>query len=166
MTIPTIEITDLPCPECGKQGATRGGKGMCFICAAKSLGRLDMKFGKEDKPMEIKEEIKKPKLPEIPVCTKCGKNSAVMLKDGSRPVTGLCAECSGAVSRQGKAKMKALRAGESTEHFLFINIKDYPDIYGYLEKSGRLNIRSLEHQALAYIIKGLQADGFDLSERP
>jgi hypothetical protein len=40
MSIPTIEIDlDLPCPECGKPGATQGGKGRCLECAAKFASR-------------------------------------------------------------------------------------------------------------------------------
>lgn len=37
---PTIEINlDIPCPECGKMGATQGGKGRCLECAKKAIER-------------------------------------------------------------------------------------------------------------------------------
>jgi len=35
---PKIEIDDdIPCPKCGKPGATQGGTGICLNCAAKYL---------------------------------------------------------------------------------------------------------------------------------
>jgi len=38
----------------------------------------------------------------------------------------------------------------------------FPSIPDQLRKAARKNVRTLEYQALAYIIKGLEADGFEV----
>ena len=52
------------------------------------------------------------------------------------------------------------RDGDIELTILTLGVGHYPEIIEGLEQAAIINIRTVEHQALAYIVKGLKAEGY------
>lgn len=60
----------------------------------------------------------------------------------------------------GKVELPLEDIINATPDELTLKITDYPDILPCLEEAAKINIRTIAHQALYYIIKGLKDGGF------
>jgi len=112
------------------------------------------------KNKNIKEVVKVTDKKELVTCQDCGKEFEPY-KNGNGTVRRFCPDCLSLHRKKGALKNKIKKAED--DGFLFsISFKYYPRLPEQLKKAANKNIRSVDHQALAYIIKGLEADGFDV----
>lgn len=114
----------------------------------------------------------------VRMCKDCGEEPAIITKAG-KVIHGLGRECykkkvRATRERLSEQKRMEAEAGRKDEeipftigevHFgpklnLVIDLDAYPDVLPALEDSARVNIRSVEHQALAYVVAGLKSDGY------
>lgn len=96
-----------------------------------------------------------------PLCTDCGERPATMIN--GKPVNGKCGYCMSRIMSEAAKKKKTTRKprdGDIELTILTLGVGHYPEIIEGLEQAAIINIRTVEHQALAYVVKGLKADGY------
>jgi|GEM_PF-4109881 len=92
------------------------------------------------------------------LCSNCGKRPAVVDEFGD-VVHGLCGQCRGGITKKGKGKKGGKAGRPPARKSLNLDITSYPEIMEGLADAAVVHIRTLEHQAIAYIVAGLQKDG-------
>ena len=105
------------------------------------------------KNKHIKRVVKVINEKETATCQDCGKEFEPY-KNGPSLVKNYCKECFTARRLERKKRKDKM--------LLTIDFFSFPSIPDLLKKAANKDVRTLEYQALAYIIKGLEADGFDV----
>lgn len=98
---------------------------------------------------------------ETKVCKKCGKEKLIdefpvnhKCQDGH---LNTCRSCMNKLMKQGHQKRKTI----NTNNYLSLDIDVWSsDIRESLKDAAELNIRTIEEQAIAYIVLGLKGDGY------
>jgi len=108
-----------------------------------------------------KKENRKEKnqMKETVICKECG-GKFEPYKNGKNIITSYCPECLRIKKQKGILKRKVEK---NAEKLLFcIRLTGFPNLYDQLIKSANKNIRTPEHQAIAYLVESLEADGFKI----
>jgi len=128
------------------RGGKFGRKAICIECTKEFM----KKKGKERGSMEAV------KVAEGKTCKGCGVKKPLeqyqvnpRTKDGLQPI---CKDCTGKKIASGR--------WDKDKNHLHLDISDYPEIMEALPDAAKARIRTLELQAIAYIVRGLQRDGY------
>lgn len=110
------------------------------------------------------------------VCRICGMEKPLEAfpknpgcKDGHENQCKTCKAQKNRERRHKRSKPAPPRPAPATRHIIEIDVSEYPEVRDNLPVAARLHIRSIERQALAYIVHGLQQEnieGCEVSARP
>ncbi len=111
-----------------------------------------IKTEKEEKGMPSKE-------PKEKICERCGNPKPIdEFQRHARSKTGranICKECISKATTEGAKKKKADNGAG-----IYLDLSRYPEISESLPDAAHREIRTPEMQAIAYIVRGLKADGY------
>ena len=66
--------------------------------------------------------------------------------------------------RNNKKKIERTPTSAKLPLSLNLDLTPWPEVIEHLQEAARVNIRTIEHQAIALIVKGLKADGYGTEE--
>ncbi len=121
---------------CNDPAVTRG---MCKRHYARWYYRKNKKAGKEVREMETKSER---------ICQDCGTSFTPWV-NGKITVTNVCPDCVAKRHKEGMEKKKRV---------LQIDLSDRLEAFKALQEAAKKNIRTVEHQALYYVLTGLKEE--------
>jgi len=166
-----VEYRTPACKNCGSRFVTT--RGFCDDCYGrwyKGSPVLVEKFGlyypsgarptepkkrKEGEALNTEKEVKV-KVEETKECRSCGEEKPLSeyqrnhrSKDGLQPN---CKDCMAVAVIAGRREKK--------RNTITLDISEWPEVLDALPDAAKARIRTLEHQAIAYIVRGLQRDGY------
>lgn len=141
-----------------KQKIPPGGLPEKMVAGKLAEGRkVGLEIHKQKTEVRPVEEIKQ----ETQVCPRCGKEKE--LDDFQRNTFApsgrqrICRACLSKATKDGQRKSKKIHPDETT---LVLDTKDWPEVMEALPDAARTRIRTIEHQAIKYIVQGLKLDGY------
>jgi len=135
---------------CKAEGCTEPAKvkGFCKKHYAQYYYRKNKEIGRKIREMSEK----------LSVCEDCGKEFQPYQR-GRQVIRRVCRDCLARRTTEGRVKT-FIHEDRKDKKTITVNLSAYPDVIEKLENAAIKHFRTTEHQALAYIVKGLEADGF------
>lgn len=162
---PVVEKSGPPmCRDCGERPAMMNPNtrkpvnGRCGQCHSEIMREAVRKRQRPKAPApENPKEDESVTEPKEKACERCGEVKGIeefqrhtRAKSGR---AGICKACLSVATSKGKNAVKAEQRGG-----VYLDLSQYPEVTKSLPEAAHRNIRSVEHQAIAYIVRGLQED--------